>query len=118
VEEQNSATPIRPLAPLRVPVATTVTVSYPASLGDWERDQLRTDHLRAYLKRANDRAREGDTWSVAVNAGCAGLSPNITLHVEAVDGERALDESIELAFVERDGGATERDEHREPSPKN
>jgi len=90
-------------------VATTVTVSYPANLGDWERDQLRTGHVRAYLKRANDRAREGDAWTVAVNAGCAGLSPDITLRVESVDGERALDESTELAFVERDGGATERD---------
>lgn len=96
-----------------------MTVSYPASLGDWERDQLRTGHVRAYLKRANDRAREGDAWTVAVNAGCAGLSPDITLHVEAVDGERGLDERAELAFVERESvAATERDEHREPSPKN
>jgi hypothetical protein len=84
---------------------TTVTVSYPADVGDWERDQLRTDHVRAYLKRANDRAREGDAWPVSVNEGCGVTSEPIPLRVEAVDGDASLDESTELAFVERENDA-------------
>ncbi|MCG1004089.1 MULTISPECIES: hypothetical protein [Halobacterium] len=83
-------------------MTSRVTVSYPADIGDWERDQLRTDHVRAYLKRSNDHAREGDTWPVSVNVGCSGTSPEIPLRVESVDGSDALEESTELAFVERE----------------
>jgi len=85
-------------------MATTVTVSYPADVGDWARDQLRTDHVRAYLKRSNDRAREGDAWAVSVNEGCGVTSPDIPLRVEGVVGDESLDETAELAFVERDAG--------------
>jgi hypothetical protein len=92
---------------------TTVTVSYPADVGDWERDQLTTDHVRAYLKRSNDHAREGDMWTVTVNAGCGVTSPDIPLRVERVEGDARLDETAELAFVKRENGA-----RSEASPKN
>ncbi|MGB9964750.1 hypothetical protein [Halobacterium hubeiense] len=81
---------------------TTVTVSYPSDVGDWAREQLRTDHVRAYLKRSNDRASEGDAWPVAVNEGCGVTSDDVPLRVEVVDGDPVLDETAELRFVERE----------------
>lgn len=99
---------------------TTVTVSYPADVSDWERDQLTTDHVRAYLKRSNQRASEGDTWTISVNAGCGVTSPEIPLRVEHVAGETALDETAELAFVEREAAGVDAgwDGQSEASPEN
>ncbi|MCD2198756.1 hypothetical protein LPA44_02425 [Halobacterium sp. KA-4] len=101
-------------------MATTVTVSYPADVSDWERDQLTTDHMRAYLKRSNDHAREGDTWDVFVDVGCCGTSPDIPLRVEHVAGDASLDETAELAFVEREAAGVDAgwDVQSEASPEN
>jgi hypothetical protein len=80
----------------------SVTLSYPADVSDWGYDQLTTDHMRAYLKKTNGPAREGDTWSVFLDVGCCGDSPDVPLVVEAVDGDGDLDADTDLHFEERE----------------
>ncbi|NIB99820.1 hypothetical protein [Halobacterium sp. R2-5] len=83
-------------------MASTVTVSYPADVSDWGRDQLTTDHMRSYLVRTNERAREGDTWEVFLDVGCCGDSPDVPLRVESVEGDDAVGEDTDVEFVERE----------------
>jgi hypothetical protein len=82
--------------------ASTVTVTYPSDVSDWGRNQLTTDHMRAYLKKTNDHAREGDTWDVFLDVGCCGDSPDVPLRVEAVDGDSELTPETDLVFEERE----------------
>jgi hypothetical protein len=79
---------------------TSVTLAYPADVSNWGYDQLTTDHMRAYLKRTKGPAREGDTWSVFLDVGCCGDSPDVPLTVRAVDGDGTLSEDTELRFEE------------------
>jgi hypothetical protein len=79
---------------------TSVTLSYPADVSNWGYDQLTTGHMRAYLKKTKGPAREGDTWSVFLDVGCCGDSPDVPLTVTAVDGDGELDEDTELHFEE------------------
>ncbi|MXR22164.1 hypothetical protein [Halobacterium bonnevillei] len=81
---------------------SSVTVSYPADISDWGEDQLRTDHMRSYLKKTKGPAREGDTWDVFLDVGCCGDSPDVPLGVVAVDGDGELDEDTTIEFVERE----------------
>jgi len=80
----------------------SVTLSYPADVSDWGYDQLTTDHMRAYLKKTKGPAREGDTWSVFLDVGCCGDSPDVPLVVEAVGGDGDLDEDTEIRFEQRE----------------
>jgi hypothetical protein len=89
------------LVPTGMPTAT-VTLSYPSDVSDWGRDQLTTDHMRAYLKKTKGPAREGDTWEVFLDVGCCGDSPDVPLRVEAFDGDGELSEDTELVFEERE----------------
>ncbi|WP_232686446.1 hypothetical protein [Halobacterium zhouii] len=82
--------------------ATSVTLSYPADLSRWDRDQLDTNHMRAYLKKTQGPAREGDVWEVFLDVGCCGDSPDVPLRVEAVGGDPELDEDTEIEYVERE----------------
>lgn len=81
---------------------TRVTVSYPADVSDWGDGQLRTDHMRSYLKKTKGPAREGDTWDVFLDVGCCGNSPDVPLVVEAVEGDGELSDETTIEFVERD----------------
>jgi len=80
----------------------SVTLSYPADVSDWGYDQLTTDHMRAYLRKTKGPAREGDTWSVFLDVGCCGDSPDVPLVVEAVGGDGDLDEDTEIRFEQRE----------------
>ena len=87
--------------------ATSVTLSFPADLSRWDRDQLTTNHMRAYLKKTQGPAREGDVWEVFLDVGCCGDSPDVPLRVEAVesasgDDDVELDENTRIEYVERD----------------
>ena len=99
--------------PKRVPAVdatmstTSVTLAYPSDVSDWGYDQLTTDHMRAYLKKTKGPAREGDVWSVFLDVGCCGDSPDVPLTVTAVDGDGDLSEDTELHFEE--GGACDVD---------
>jgi len=77
-----------------------VTLAYPSDVSNWGRDQLTTDHMRAYLKRTQGPAREGDVWEVFLDVGCCGDSPDVPLRVVAIDGDGELDEETEIEFVE------------------
>ncbi|MFB6269351.1 MAG: hypothetical protein ABEH83_05370 [Halobacterium sp.] len=79
-----------------------VTVSYPADVSDWGGDQLRTDHMRSYLKRTKGPAAEGDTWDVFLDVGCCGDSPDVPLVVEDVEGDGELGDETTIEFVERE----------------
>ena len=80
----------------------SVTLSYPADVSDWGYDQLTTRHMRAYLKRTEGPAREGDTWEVFLDVGCCGDSPDVPLVVEAVGGDGDLGDDTTLYFEERE----------------
>jgi hypothetical protein len=82
--------------------ATSVTLSFPADLSRWDRDQLDTNHMKAYLKKTKGPAREGDLWEVFLDVGCCGDSPDVPLRVEAVDGEGELSEDTRIEYVERE----------------
>lgn len=77
-----------------------VTLVYPGDVSDWGHDQLTTGHMRAYLKRTQGPAREGDTWDVFLDVGCCGDSPDVPLYVQEVEGDGEMDEDTELEFVE------------------
>lgn len=79
-----------------------LTISFPADVSDWGGDQLRTNHMRSYLKRTKGPAREGDTWDVFLDVGCCGDSPDVPLVVEAVEGDGDLDDETTIEFVERE----------------
>ena len=89
------------MAALHTIMATKrVTLAYPADVSDWGHGQLTTGHMRAYLKRTQGPAREGDVWEVFLDVGCCGDSPDVPLRVVAVDGDGEMDEDTEIEFVE------------------
>lgn len=79
-----------------------VTLSYPADLSGWGRDQLTTKHFKAYLRRVHDAASPGDTWNVFLDVGCCGDSLDVPLRVESVDGTGDIHEATEVEYVERE----------------
>lgn len=79
-----------------------VTVSYPADLSGWGRDQLDTKHFRAYLCRVHDTAETGETWEVFLDVGCCGDSLDVPLRVESIEGTGELGEETEIEYVERE----------------
>ncbi|MFB6072663.1 MAG: hypothetical protein ABEJ88_06825 [Halobacterium sp.] len=83
-------------------MATSVTLSYPTDVSDWGRDQLATDHMKAYLRKTQGPAREGDTWEVFLDVGCCGDSPDVPLVVESVEGDAELTPETTIEFVERE----------------
>ena len=87
--------------------ATSVTLSFPADLSRWDRDQLDTNHMKAYLRKTKGPAREGDVWDVFLDVGCCGDSPDVPLRVEAVDGDGELDEDTHIEYVEREACGVE-----------
>lgn len=87
--------------------ATSVTLSFPADLSRWDRDQLDTNHMKAYLRKTKGPAREGDVWDVFLDVGCCGDSPDVPLRVEAVDGDGELDEDTLIEYVEREACGVE-----------
>ncbi|MFC6726837.1 hypothetical protein ACFQE1_21165 [Halobium palmae] len=84
--------------------AARVVVSYPASLGDWSRDQLTSDRFRTYFRRTLGEVREGEEFAEFVDVGCCGNSPDIPLRIETVEGEGPVGEDTEIAFATREVG--------------
>lgn len=82
-------------------VATRVVVSYPADLSKWGRDIVEGSPFRAYLPKAHDTAREGDTWEEFVGVGCCGNTLDVPLRVERVEGGPELTQETEFVFAER-----------------
>jgi hypothetical protein len=82
--------------------AETVTVSYPADLSDWGRDIVEGRPFRAYLRKAHDTARPGDTWAEFVGVGCCGDSLDVPLRVESVAGGFRIDDHTTVEFTVRD----------------
>lgn len=82
--------------------AARVVVSYPASLGDWSREQLTSDRFRAYFRRTLGEVHEGMEFAEFVDVGCCGNSPDIPLRVEAVEGTGPVGEGTEIAFATRE----------------
>ena len=82
--------------------ASRVVVSYPADVSNWGRDQLGTRHMKAYLRRHFESAAEGDDWSVFIDVGCCGDSPDVPLRVEEVEGGPEMDADTEIDYVERE----------------
>lgn len=82
--------------------AARVVVSFPADVSQWGRGQLDTRHMRAYLRRHFETASEGDAWSVFLDVGCCGDSPDVPLRVESVDGGPTMDDDTTIEFVERE----------------
>lgn len=82
-------------------VARRLVVSYPDALSEWSRDQLATDHYRAYLRRVFETPSVGDEREEFVDVGCCGNSPDFTVRVEAVEGGDRVSEDTDLELVER-----------------
>jgi hypothetical protein len=82
--------------------ATTVTISYPADLSDWSRDQLDGRVFRAYLRRKLDRPAVGDEWEEFVDVGCCGSANHVGLRIEAVEGGDCVGEETRIAYTTRD----------------
>ncbi|GGL47841.1 hypothetical protein [Halocalculus aciditolerans] len=83
--------------------ANRLVLSFPGDLSEWGRDQLETRHFRAYLKRVHASAAVGDEWPVFLDVGCCGDSLDITLRVEAVDGDGdELTADTDIEYVERE----------------
>jgi hypothetical protein len=83
-------------------VATRVTISYPADLSDWGRDQLDGRIFRAYLRRKLDRVQPGDGWEEFLDVGCCGRSLDVPLQVESVSGGDRVGEETAIEYVERE----------------
>jgi len=89
--------------------ASRVVLSYPSDLSEWSRQQVATDHFRAWLRRVHDVAEAGDTWTEFLDVGCCGSTYDVPLRVEEVqDGDRMGPETtIEYTLREAcdlDGG--------------
>lgn len=82
--------------------AKTVTLSYPSDLSQWGRNIVEDTPFRAYLRKAHDRAREGDRWEEFVGVGCCGDSLDVTLRVEEVTGDTELSGETQFTFTERE----------------
>jgi hypothetical protein len=82
--------------------AASVTISYPADLSDWSRDQLDGDIFRAYLRRKLDRPGVGDEWEEFVDVGCCGSANYVQLRIEAVTGGSRVDETTRIEYTTRD----------------
>lgn len=83
-------------------LATRVVLSYPADLSSWGRDQVSTDHFKAYLRKVHDSATVGDAWAEFVGVGCCGDALDVTLQVEAVDGGDRIDEDTAFEYTVRE----------------
>jgi hypothetical protein len=82
--------------------ASHVVLSYPADLSDWGRQQVATDHFRAYLRKVHATAQPGDTWPEFVGVGCCGDSLDVPLRVERVDGGPAITDDTSFTYEERE----------------
>ena len=83
--------------------ATRVVLSYPDGLSDWGRDQLTAPRFGTYLRRVLDSVAEGDEFEEFLDVGCCGNSLDLTLRVEAVDGDSAVGPDTDIEFVARRG---------------
>lgn len=82
--------------------ARRVTLSFPAALSDWGRDQISTDRYRGYFRRVLDAPSVGDVREEFVDVGCCGDSLDIEFRVERVEGGERVGENTTVEFVERD----------------
>lgn len=83
--------------------ADRVTLSFPAELSDWGREQIFTERYRGYVRRMLDRPTVGDEREEFVDVGCCGDSLDITFRVEDVAGGEVVGDDTVIEFVERDG---------------
>ncbi|MFC5367837.1 hypothetical protein [Salinirubrum litoreum] len=83
-------------------LAASVTISYPADLSDWSRDQLDGRIFRAYLRRKLDRPAVGDEWEEFVDVGCCGSAHHVQLRIEAVEGGDRVGEETLIEYTTRD----------------
>jgi hypothetical protein len=83
-------------------LAASVTISYPADLSDWSRDQLDGRIFRAYLRRKLDRPAVGDEWEEFVDVGCCGSAHYVGLRIEAVEGGSRVGEETLIEYTTRD----------------
>ncbi|MFD1585925.1 hypothetical protein ACFR9U_02945 [Halorientalis brevis] len=83
-------------------VARRVTVSYPADLSAWGRDQVATPHFKAYLRKTHDTAESGDTWPEFVGVGCCGNSLDVPLQIERVEGGSRVTNETSIEYEVRE----------------
>lgn len=81
--------------------ATRITLSYPADLSAWGRDQLETPWMRAYLQRTLGEATQGDDIEVFLDVGCCGDTLDVPLRVEGIDGVGSIGADTGIDFEER-----------------
>lgn len=90
-------------------VAERVVLRY-APATDTVTEQLAEDRYGAYLRRAETGpVAVGDAWDHFVSRGC-GVTQDVTLTVEAVEGGDRVGEATEFTFVPAEDG----DETGEP----
>lgn len=82
--------------------ATSVTISYPADLSGWSRDQLDGRIFRAYLRRKLDRPTVGDEWEEFVDVGCCGSAHHVQLRIEAIEVGSRVGETTQIEYTTRD----------------
>jgi hypothetical protein len=82
--------------------ATRVTLSYPADLSEWGRDQLRTPWFTAYLRRKLGAPEPGEEHAEFLDVGCCGDSLDVTLRVVAVAGGETVGEGTAVEWTEHE----------------
>ena len=93
--------------------ATRLVLSYPADLSDWGRDKLETPSFRAYIRKTQGGAAEGDgadadplepgdVLEEFVGVGCCGDTLDVPLRVEAVEGGDRIGEDTEIEYEVRE----------------
>jgi hypothetical protein len=82
--------------------ATRVSISYPADLSTWGRQQVDTRHFRAYLRKTMGSVDVGDAVDAFVGVGCCGDSLDVPLVVEAVEGGDRVGPDTEIVYEVRE----------------
>ncbi len=82
--------------------ATAVTISYPADLSTWGRQQLDTRHFRAYLRKTLGTVSVGDVFEEFVGVGCCGSTLDVPLRIEALDGGKTVGGETEIRYDVRE----------------
>jgi len=82
--------------------ADRVVVSYPADLSTWGRQQVQTDHFRAWLRKTLDSVAVGDIREEFVGVGCCGDTLDVPLRVETVEGGRRVGPDTTLDYEVRE----------------
>lgn len=81
--------------------ADVVVISYPADLSTWGRQQVDTDHFRAWLRKTLGTVSPGDGEDVFVGVGCCGSALDVPLQIEAVEGGRRVGQGTDIEYEVR-----------------